>query len=144
MNANECLNNVNELIAKMEKNENWRYGWNSRRQVRIADVCDDLGIFDWWNEYLSMNQLKKMKKFLERSIALGFDKYVCFKVGAKGCSHWMWAHKDESTDGYSPDGDCIFHSFRSGENYWDAKLNGEWAHKDMNYKELKAMVQEVA
>ena len=148
MNANECLNNVNELIVKMEVNKNWRYGYGNRRSVRIADVCSDLGIFDWWDENLSLSQLKKMKRFLERSIALGFDKYVCFKVGAKHCSHGMWAHKDESTDGYSPDGDCLFHSFRAGENYWDAKLNGEWLHDrfeatgkdEFTHKEIKGLV----
>ena len=76
-----------------------------------------------------------MKKFLETSILLGFDGYACFKVGAKYCSHGMWSHKEKSTDGYSPDGDCLFHSFRCGDNYWDAELNGEWLHRKYATKE---------
>lgn len=70
---------------------------------------------------------------------------MCFKVGAAYCSHGMWAHKEESADGYSPDGECLFHSFRSGDNYYDAKLaDGEWMHEkyedryEFSLKEVKA------
>lgn len=136
MNTNEALRNVNLAIVNLERAENnhrlmegmqWK-GYSWKPVYRISDVYDKLGIFDWWNETLSMSQLKQMKSFLEKAIKLGFTGYACFKVGAKYCSHGMWAHKNESTDGYSPDGDCLFHSFRSGDNYWDAELNGVWMH----------------
>ena len=111
-------------------------------------IYSALSIFDWWNEKLSLSQLKQMKNFLNTAIKLGFTGYVCFKVGAAGCSHGMWAHKEETTDGYSPDGDVLFHSFRSGDNYWDMQLDGEWMHEkyateedrcpDFTLKQIKA------
>lgn len=136
LNANEVLRNVNLEIVNLERAQNdhrlmdgmqWK-GCSWKAVFKIDDVYDEFGIFDWWNETLSMSQLKQMKSFLETSIKLGFAGYVCFKVGATGCSHGMWAFKKESKDGYSPDGDCLFHSFRWEDNYWDAKLNGEWLH----------------
>lgn len=124
MNAREVLNNVIDQINDMEAFKA-HYGYS--KKVRISSVCEELGIFDWWNEYISLSQLNQMRKFLEKAISLGYDKYVCFKVGASGCSHGMWAHKKESTTGYSPDGACLYHSFRCGENYWDVCFdNGEW------------------
>lgn len=144
--AQKILDNVNaaikelEAAKKMRYNEFWdeyhhigsritEYGWSpSRRMFNIGAVCDELSIFDWWNDSLSMSQLKAMRSFLKTAIKLGFAGYVCFKVGAAGCSHGMWAHKNESTDGYSPDGDVLFHSFRSGDNYWDMSIDGEWLH----------------
>lgn len=121
----EILNNVNSKIREMETIKK-SYGLN---RLYIRDVCEELSIFDWWNETLSLTQLKQMKKFLETAITLGYTGYACFKVGAKYCSHGMWAYKAESTDGYSPVGECIFHSFRSGENYWDAEnADGKWMH----------------
>ena len=128
MNTNEALRNVNLAIVNLERAENnhrlmegmqWK-GYSWKPVYRISDVYDKLGIFDWWNETLSMSQLKQMKSFLITAIKLGYTGYVCFKVGASGCSHGMWAHKNESTTGYSPDGACLFHSFRSGDDYWDA------------------------
>ena len=101
-----------------DKNKGWYF--------EIDVVCNELNIFDWWNDTLSLSQLKSMRKFLKTAIELGFDGYVCFKVGAAGCSHGMWAHKDLSTNGFSPDGDFLFHSFRSGDNYYDMKLNDVW------------------
>ena len=105
-----------------------RRGWgaNETKQFKIGAVYDELSIFDWWNETLSMSQLKQMKKFLETALNLGFTGYACFKVGAAGCSHGMWAYKNETTDGYSPDGDVLHHSFRSGDNYYDMQLGDKW------------------
>lgn len=143
-NAQEILDNVNKAIAeldaakKMSYNEFWsapsqrikEYGYSaSRRMFNISEVCDELSIFDWWKDTLSMSQLNEMKNFLTTAIKLGFTGYVCFKVGAAGCSHGMWAHKEGSITGYSPDGDVLFHSFRSSDNYWDMKINDEWLHE---------------
>ena len=140
-NAKEILTNVNECITELESVTSWTQlkdhngrilekGYSGKNFVfSIGKVCDELSIFDWWNETLSKSQLKQMKKFLETAISLGFTGYVCFKVGASGCSHGMWAHKKESTDGYAPFGDVLFHSFRSGDNYYDMELNGEWLHE---------------
>lgn len=137
-NAENVLKAVNNCIAELEEaNKVWsmpnsgygrmdRRGYSGKKVFKISAVCGELSIFDWWNNGLSLSQLKQMKKFLEQAISLGFTGYVCFKVGAKGCSHGMWAHKEESTDGYSPEGDVLFHSFRSGDNYFDMKLDDKW------------------
>ena len=120
-------------------------GWS----LQISSVYKDLSIFDWWNNTLSMSQLKQMKAFLERAIMLGFNGYACFKVGAVGCSHGMWAHKKESTDGYSPDGDVLHHSFRNGDNYFDMNIDGKWMNKllpnreENEYKFTLAEVKQV-
>jgi len=140
MNANEALKNVNILISDLEdaNANNWcdykrmtYVGWSGNKKAyRIGKIYDEVGIFDWWNEKLSLSQLKQMRNFLTTAIKLGYTGYVCFKVGASGCSHGMWAHKKESTTGYSPNGAVLFHSFRSGDNYWDACDDNEvWLHK---------------
>lgn len=126
MNAKEVLANVVAMIADGEA-----YNAENRRnrRWRIYCVCNELSIFDWWNEYLSVSQLKEMRRFLETAITMGYTGYVCFKVGAKYCANGMWAHKQESEDGYSPDGECLYHSFVSGANDWDIKLaDGTWLH----------------
>lgn len=133
MNAVQVLKNIYKAIAELEKANKGAYnyerysyrgfGHNEKVSFKIDSVYEELSIFDWWNKNLSMSQLKQMKKFVETAISLGFTGYVCFKVGAKGCSHGMWAYKNESTDG-----DTLFHSFRSGDNYYDMKLNDEWMH----------------
>lgn len=121
---------VAEAVARYIKwAEMYKKKWGYYPKHRIADVCDELSIFDWWNEYLSVSQLKQMQKFLKVAEELGYNGYVCFNVGAAGCSHGMWAYKAESANGYSPDGECLFHSFRSGDNYYDAELaDGRWIH----------------
>lgn len=141
MNAKEVLANVVAMIAEGEEYN----AQNKRnRRWRIYCVCEELSIFDWWNEYLSVSQLKQMRKFLETAITMGYTGYVCFKVGAKYCANGMWAHKQESEDGYSPDGECLYHSFVSGANDWDIKLaDGTWLHDrdgrcNHSLKEVKA------
>lgn len=140
MNARECLVNVENLIKELEignvdhERIVWK-GYSNTKVFKTEAIYDECGIFDWWNETLSMSQLKQMRTFLNQAIKLGFTGYVCFKVGAAGCSHGMWAHKNESTDGYSPDGDVLFHSFRSGDNYWDMELDGVWMHEKYATKE---------
>ena len=137
MNAKECLINVENLISELEAANNYmgpsdfsKMNWKGGKRVfMISAVYNECGIFDWWNDTLSISQLKQMRSFLKQAIKLGFNGYVCFKVGAKYCSHGMWAHKEESSDGYSPDGDALFHSFRAGDNYFDMKLNGVWMHE---------------
>lgn len=133
MNANAVLNNVIDMINEGGAFKA-RYGYSLK--WRIGQVCKDLSIFDWWNEYLSVSQLKQMKKFLEVAIDNGFTGYVCFKVGAAGCSNGMWAHKAESTTGYSPDSEALYHSFVNGENYYDYRnADGEWMHdEDGNFR----------
>lgn len=139
MNTALALENVRSLIMTAEANKRevpvwngWRY-YPSRRTrttypvFKIREVYRQLGIFDWWNEDLSFSQLKQMERFLVTAQKLGFNGYVCFKVGRSGCSHGMWAHRAESTDGYSPDGECLHHSFVPGENYWDyCNADGKW------------------
>ena len=159
MNAKECLINVENLISELEAADNYmgpsdfsKMNWKGGKRVfMISAVYNECGIFDWWNETLSMSQLKQMRSFLKQAIKLGFNGYVCFKVGAKYCSHGMWAHKEESGDGYSPEGDVLFHSFRSGDNYYDMKLNDVWMHEKYKTEEnscphftLKQIKEELA
>lgn len=110
----------------------------------IFDVCDELSIFDWWNEHLSKTQLLDMQRFLREAIKLGYTGYVCFKVGATGCANGMWAHKKESTNGYSPDGEVLYKSFVSSYNYWSVKdANGVWYPRDTDeeYNSCKTVKQ---
>lgn len=131
LNAVEVLANIEKCIAELEtakadwaNRDSTRIAYNQRFRINV--VCDELSIFDWWNSTLSLSQLKQMHAFVKTAIKMGYNGYVCFRVGAVGCSHGMWAHTDESTDGYSPDSDVLFHSFRCDENYWDAKRGDEW------------------
>ena len=141
MNTADAIKSVEKFLKESEDTKSeyttwgrikgsYRYGWTTKtryKKWKISDVYDDLGIFDWWNDYISVSQLKQMLSFLKAAQKRGFNGYVCFKVGASGCSHGMWAHKQESTDGYSPDGAVLHHSFRSGDNYWDyCNDDGEW------------------
>lgn len=130
--AEDILKAVNEHIRTIECGGAKRY--------RIDDVYEDLGIFDWWNEYLSLHQLKDMQKFLREAIKLGYTGYVCFKVGAVGCANGMWAHKKDTVDGYSPDGEVLYKSFVSSYNYWNAKrADGTWIADNEHYNEIKTM-----
>lgn len=111
---------------------------------RIDNVYEELSIFDWWNNYLSISQLKQMKAFLKTAIKLGFKGYVCFKVGAVGCANGMWAHTEESANGYSPKGDAIYHSFVSNENYWDI-CEGErgWHNDELTLATIKKILKKI-
>ena len=59
----------------------------------------------------------------------------------------MWAHKEESTTGHSPDGEWLFHSFRNGDNYWDVCLpDGRYGmeivdHYDLTLDEVKELIE---
>ena len=155
-NADAVLRNIKNAIAELEAiqgcavNSNYdryqRTSWKDNRYAfRMRAVCNELSIFDWWKDTLSISQLKQMKKFVENAIELDFTGYVCFKVGASGCSHGMWAAKEESTDGFSPDCDTLFHSFRSGDNYYDICLNNKWYEGwSENYKiaDIKRILEE--
>ena len=112
-NANNVLQELEKLIYK-------------GKTVKIRDVYDELSIFDWWPETLPISRMKQMQSFLKNAIRLGFTGYVCFKVGASGCANGMWAHKELSTNGYSPDGDVLYRSFSPDYTYWSAKINGNW------------------
>ena len=93
----------------------------------VRDVCDELSIFDWWTERLSISQMKQMRTFLKNAIRLGYTGYVCFKVGASGCANGMWAHTEPTTTGYSPDCDYLYRSFSPDYTYWVASIG------DKNY-----------
>lgn len=122
---NRPLNDYNAepVLERLEKMI--EAGWS--RPIR--QVYDDLSIFDWWPERLTVNHMKQMRTFLKEAIKLGYNGYVCFKVGASGCANGMWAHKEESTDGYSPDGDFLYRSFTPDYTNWQAKIN------NVNYPE---------
>ena len=104
LNAKFVLKNLEERIEEL-KNAPFK------KCFYMTTVCDELNIFDWFQNTIALNKLMDMRKFLKESIKLGFDGYVCFKVGATGCANGMWAHKETSTDGYSPSGDYHPHHF---------------------------------
>lgn len=121
-NAEPVLLAVEKWIRIIEA-RNRMYAWSNwlRRCKRFTmyDVCNELSIFDWWVEYISLSHLKQMRTFLREAIKLGYTGYVCFKVGATGCANGMWAHKEPTTDGYSPKGEFLYKSFTPAYNYWD-------------------------
>lgn len=108
----------------------------------IEYVCKELSIFDWWPRTLSKSRLNQMKSFLTQAIKRGYKGYVCFKVGDTGCANGMWAHKEESTNGYSPDGDCLYHSFTPEYTYWSVNQNGTWYPTDrQKFDSVKTLKQ---
>lgn len=123
-NAAPVLNRLEQLIDR---------GFSRR----IVDIYDDLSIFNWWPEKLTINHMKQMRTFLREAIKLGYTGYVCFKVGASGCANGMWAHKKESTTGYSPDGDCLYRSFTPDYTYWQFRKNDKWFPETEHYDDLK-------
>lgn len=134
MKAQEILKNVNDYIKTSETIKATR-GYAKKWDIR--NHCEQLGIFDWWNDTLSVSQLKQMKKFLETAIELGYTGYACFKVGAKYCAHGMWAYKADSTDGYAPKGAALYHSFLSGCNSWAMTADGiDWSD-ELTLKQIK-------
>lgn len=139
--AAEILKNVDECISELEKTCTVVYGWRTYyKRFKIRDVCDKLSIFDWWDEYLSYSQLLSMHEFLETAIKYGYTGYVCFKVGASGCSHGMWAHKAESDTDSAPDGEYLFHSFRHEDNYWVICFGDGTESRDLNKRDLKKVM----
>ena len=105
---NECENGFDSSRMCMR---------NGHKTFRISAICSDLEIFDWFTDTLSLSRLKQMRSFLREAERLGFIGHATFKVGCSGTAHGMWAYKNESTNGYSPEGDCLFHSFRPDYNY---------------------------
>ena len=155
MNSNEItavriLENVEALIAELEqsswtyKPERYTINYRSVTGFKMDAVYSELSIFDWWKDTLSKSQLKKMAKFLKEAIKLGFTGYVCFKVGATGCSNGMWAHKELSTDGYSPkEGACLYHSFTPDYNEYEVNLGDGWVY-GRNFKTNKELEKFIA
>lgn len=134
-NAKVVLEEVEQLIAEYENKKAEidsrhysRWEWKPRvKGYPMRDVYKRLSIFDWWTDTLGITHLRQMRGFLREAIKLGFTGYVCFKVGATGCSNGMWAHTDESTTGYSPDtGERIYRSFTPAYTYWQFTKNGVW------------------
>lgn len=132
-NAENVLAEVNKLIAELdEKKAKVPKYFSGKPYYRVKgynmdDVYDRLSIFDWWTDTLGYSRLVQMRSFLREAVKLGFTGYVCFKVGVSGCANGMWAHTEESTDGYSPNGgDILYHSFTPDYTYWSFTRNGEW------------------
>ena len=134
-NAGEVLLQVEEKIAYLKS----QY---KGAKYRMRDVYEELSIFDWWTEELGISRLEDMRKFLREAIKLGFNGYVCFKVGMSGCANGMWAHKNQTTDGYSPDGPCLYKSFTPSYEYWSINPDGNgFLPGDDEYDKLKTIKQ---
>ena len=131
-NARAVLNKLEVLIER-----------GCSREMR--QVYEDLSILDKKTKRLTIANMKQMRTFLKEAIKLGYDGYVCFKVGASGCANGMWAHKEEGRvvgkDVYSPDGDAIYRSFTPDYTHWSFKKNGEWLPGNEDYDSLKTIKQ---
>ena len=92
----------------------------------ISHVCHELSVFDWWPNRLTVKHMKQMRTFLKTAIKLGYTGYVCFKVGASCCANGMWAYKEPTTTGYSPDCDAIYRSFSPDYTYWSFSKGSKW------------------
>ena len=131
-NVRKCLEELDKSETGVGYSDRTKYSrWSNKRKLytkvfRTYEVCEELSIFDWWGDTLSRSQLKEMESFLKEAIKLGYDGYVCFKVGATGCANGMWAHKELSKTGYSPDGECIYKSFTPDYNYWSVSDGNDW------------------
>lgn len=92
---------------------------NYREPISIRSVCNELSIFDWWPENLNLNHMKQMLSFLKCAKQIGFRGYCCFKVGASGCANGMWAYRELSINGYSPDtSNYMYRSFTPDYTVW--------------------------
>lgn len=112
------------------------------KAVTIRECYRDLNIFDWWTDNLSVARQKEMERFLKLAIELGYTGYVCFKVGASGCANGMWAHKEESTTGYSPEGEVLYRSFTYDYTCYDAQLaDGSWLTKRDTWNSIRTQAQ---
>ena len=122
-NAEAVLKELEVLIAN-----------NKARPMR--EVCERLSIFDWWVDMLAVSRMKQMRAFLKLAIELGYTGYVCFKVGVSGCSNGMWAHKEPTTNGYSPDGDFIYRSFTTDYTCYQIIADGKTYPSGCNWKSI--------
>lgn len=127
-NQNKQYNTAAQVLKRVEERIAW-FEFHSIRRLRIEDCYKEFSIFDWWSQYLTKSKLQEMRQFLKEAIKLGYEGYVCFKVGATGCANGMWAHTELETDGgYSPN-NCpvLFRSFTPAYCYWDVTdKDGNW------------------
>ena len=101
----------------------------------IRQVCNELSIFDWWPEMLTISHMKQMRTFLKAAIKLGYTSNVSFKVGASGCANGMWAYKEKN----GVDGDCLYRSFTPDYTYYSFNKNGKWLPEGNDYDSLKTI-----
>lgn len=137
MEKNYCKYNAQNVLNALEHHIERGFSRDMR------DVYDELSIFDWWTERLSVSQMKQMRTFLKNAIRLGYKGYVCFKVGASGCANGMWAHTEPTTTGYSPDCDYLYRSFSPDYTYWVASIDDKTypASTDELYNSCKTVKQ---
>ena len=108
LSVKDVLKNVEMYLERYENGETFT----------IPQVYNDLNIFDWFNDSFSKRKLQTMRAFLKASIKFGYTGYCCFKVGSRGTANGMWAYKQKSTTGYSPDGEFIYRSFTPDYIEW--------------------------
>lgn len=142
---------MERLYEYIEEDKNYYSRLNKHMRIPIDTCYKGLSVFDWFKNNLTRTDLNNMLDFCSLAAALGFNGYVCFKVGASGCANGMWAHKELSTDGFSPKGDFIYRSFTPDETYYAIKDGGTiypeepynaWKNKTdlMNYVTSKKVV----
>ena len=129
----------NMTVAKCKSELEDMLKFPATRQIR--KVYNKLSIFDWWKDGLTVTDQKSMLAFLKTAERMGFNGYCCFKVGITGCANGMWAYRNRSTDGYSPDGDFLYRSFTPEYKEWYMTSNGSEV-RTSSLRELKLVVRE--
>ena len=101
-NKNKQYNTAAQVLERVEERIAW-FEDNPYRRILIKDCYTEFSIFAWWQAHLTKSNLYEMRQFLKEAIKLGYEGYVCFKVGATICPNGMWAYTElETDDGYSP------------------------------------------
>ena len=127
MNTTKALENVKNLRKEKE----------AGKRISIREVHKQVGIFDWFKNELSLTDLKNMESFLKNALKMGYTGHVDFKVGCAGTANGMWAHKKESTTGFSPDGPFIYRSFTPSYTEWALKFEDNTVHRFNSLADLK-------
>lgn len=137
-------NNAQEVLERIEAHIDRLVEHPYLKKIKITDVYEELSIFDWWPEYLNKSKLLEMREFVKEAIKLGYDGYVCFKVGARGCANGMWAYTEGCTDdGYAPNKcPALYRSFTPAYKYWDVTdKEGNWNWKGKYETEEEHMAE---
>lgn len=104
--AKNVLEATNNIISSLEK--------DGKNFIDTGKLVEVINLFDWWEDEMSLKDLKEVKLFLEEAIKLGYTGHVCFKYSTFEGANGMWAHKEEKEIRH----DFLYKTFSSRENYW--------------------------
>lgn len=111
-NARDVLDKIEKYLAAIGAGDEKSFDLRGAGFDHERRVCDELSVFDWWgSDRIGKTKLKAMRSFIKLALKLGYEGYVCFKIGATGCANGMWAHRAESYNDYAPKGAYLYRSF---------------------------------